>query len=177
MNFDDRNRITKIAEAAVNRKLTNKGWLVSVSQLRDGFSDSHNNALAGLFDRMSLFIRHFPDHVATKNETILVQTKRAGHIDPKTNAPYEKFVMEKDCADMFTFYPFPQSILVVYWIEETNTFLAAFADDVIRMIMNQSAIPASGRGSTTSFYLLRRDDFDDLDSLLNKIERRFYEKS
>lgn len=177
MSFEERNANTKRAEDAVNKKLTDKGWFVSVSQLRDGFSDSHNNALIDLSDRMSLFIRHFPDHVATKNETILVQTKWAEHIDPKTNKLYESFVMEKDCADMFTFYPFPQSILVVYWVEETNTFLATFADDVIGMIMGQTAIPASGRGSTTDFYLLKRNDFENLNSLLSNIDRRFYERS
>ena len=175
MSFNERNANTKKAENAVNKKLSDAGWHVSLFQLRDGFSDAHNNALICLNDKMSLFIRHFPDHVATKNETILVQTKWAEYKDTNGNH-YTSFVIEKDCADMFTFYPFPQNILVIYWVEETNTFLAKFSDDIISMIMAKDAIPPSGKGSTTPFYLLNRYEFDDLDSLLKIIDRRTYEK-
>jgi len=168
-NFDQRIESTKKAETAVIGRLRKRGWSVSNYKSRLHFNPSHHDKLIKLKDPMSLFIRHFPDHVATKGQTILVQTKWAEWKN-KRGEVHDAFVMEKDCAEAMPYYPYPTQIVVVYWIEEVDEFWAASGDKVVELIMDSSP-QTSKRGSSLPFYSLKRSEFVEFDKLMGEIEK------
>ena len=169
MSFNARMSRAKIAEDAVKKFLTECGWQVSANQFRSSLDELHNNTLSleGKTDIVSKFIRHFPDHIATKERSILIQTKYA-------QAGYDFFTLEKDSFEALLLMTFPEQIWLIFYVAEENKFYAITANVVSHEIKEKNLQAFSdhhGDGSGTPYYLIPRNIFLDTEAFKNVLSR------
>ena len=103
-------------------------------------------------DTISLYIRHFPDHIATKAGSILIQTKHA-------KSGYPDFHMEEECLDAMKMLPEHRKVFIIWWIEVTNKFHCISLSELLKIIISENISPQTnhcGTGSGTPYYPIPR---------------------
>ena len=165
MSYNERKIKALIAEHAVRQYLKTDGWYIERSEVRNSLSGEHNRKLS--LDKMSdigsLYIRHFPDHVATRTITIFIQTK---------NAPtgYPLFNAEKKSIDNLAYLP-EECTLLVFFIYDTAEFCAILFQK-LKQYLPDCVVRTDGGvgGSGTPFYQIPRNLFEDLSIVLTKLD-------
>jgi hypothetical protein len=116
-----------------------------------------------------MFIRHFPDHIATKDISILIQTKYA-----RQNAP--TFNAEKDCIISMIYLLEKEKIekrtILAFWVEVEDIYRGLSIPEVKELTKTIKAIPGrkDNGGSGTWYYPFPREPFIDLGILLKRYE-------
>jgi hypothetical protein len=162
MSYKERELKGLIAEHAVNQYLKSYGWFTSKTQVRESLSEEHNNKLSleKMSDPPSLYVRHFPDHIATKDRTIFIQTKYAP-------TGYPLFNMEKESIDNLVLLPFRKSTILVYFIYEDAEFLAITVSNLKKHLVSWSVRNDGGTGgSGTPYYQISRRIFKDFSEFI-----------